>query len=1340
MANPLTEFENDYTNGMTLLDYDTIKQDGIRKRIEGLYAPEIQQLGGDAVKEGSPGGQLAYSQAKTLIDAGEFYNVIDRGYSDNHDRPIIRLRNSEGEDYTDKSYLEGVVTPDDFSDDRARELYDRGQTIRAIARAKGIPEDPNDPWAKARSERINYEKKNTVIKGLVGLPVGKTQAFNEADWASAQNAYGDFNPYSKGNVQFHTPGAKFDNTAISSFGTAWDRGWAGIGEGLDGLMSTYYDMIGDEDGWLYAEEKARANIIENQERLPYFVDRIGNVDSLSSFGSYTAGLFGQSLPYLLTIAGSAAAATLLTPAALGTVGVTTLGSAPMAIIYAGQTYNDMEGDSMDEKNASLALGIGAGMAALDMLGLKGILSGTEVLRDAAKEQIAIAYAKNGVRTIGTPGYPLTLTVPISKAEAKEAVEVAFRKGTKGIVEGAQGLVKFEMTKGMIGKQALSDAAHGFKRESVTELGQETLGYGGSVLGSNKEWDSEEYADLAINSFIGGGIAGAGITPVLSTPGAINDFRRTRRKYELAPDQDITGSGIEAETVLELENEELELEKNRKANKDRPSGEMAEQIKNDDVANEADAHNEFNKLSSKGIVQWIKDIPKNFVSRPMKWYWDSPMHKTLGNSKAGRLAQALIVKLSPTNEDVFAGEAVWNEENRFFGEVDLAVNDLLVVTSEIIGADANSKRGRVKTTAKVLEMMRSKEEGKAITPEMRAIIDTIDNAAALINRQYHQISGKKLKLTGEDLIKNRNPDKTTIRNNIEEVRRLLMEGGDKMTAKEADMIIDDLLNSREGKSVDGSSKRMSIEDVIPSNPHKRFNYNPFNVPGMEKFLSQDIFEDIRDTSREIVHTALVDKYVGVKGSKLKRMIAKIKQGVIDEGGLSAWDPKFAADMISAAEIWMGVYNPIKSDKLRGLQANITFVNLITLLGTGGPAQIPELVSAFMGRISKAQGGIGIIADLRKSAGILHEHYSTSGKQIMDKYWKESGLTPSSMWSANRRRFVKSGYSGVRYGAIGQQGFDAEEINASRLRAAIATSFVTFTGIKPMTDVARIVSEGIGNDAVFHYLDILDTFYVHGKPMTKEVREAHDMLAEVRVPPIKVLSLFKKMKDKATKKFGVDIDWTSDEVQDFVSDHTALAKYLDIARTQWVDNALANPNPGSKARATNDPHLTLLFQFRGFIITFAASVLPRLIKRATSGNPNQDVQALTILAGLVAAGFLGQMLKDEWKTEGRPYWLEDAEYVQRGFQASGLMGPFDFLLDAINPIYGERSLFSTAQGVLGPTWGNIKQVGRVAEHSLSGDWKDAQYDLLKSVPIVGHKNKFRSNPIDTLTEPFRSILGE
>jgi hypothetical protein len=130
----------------------------------------------------------------------------------------------------------------------------------------------------------------------------------------------------------------------------------------------------------------------------------------------------------------------------------------------------------------------------------------------------------------------------------------------------------------------------------------------------------------------------------------------------------------------------------------------------------------------------------------------------------------------------------------------------------------------------------------------------------------------------------------------------------------------------------------------------------------------------------------------------------------------------------------------------------------------------------------------------------------------------------------------------------------------------------------------------------------------------------------------------------------------------------------------------------------------------------------------------------MAGLIAMGFLGQALKDEWKTAGRPHWLDDAEFVQRGVQASGMLGPFDFLLDAVNPIYGQANVWNSMQGLMGPTWGNVKQFQRVGKNTIAGESDEAIEAALKLIPIFGPRQSFRESPIKDTLGLINPILGD
>lgn len=1275
-------------DNILFLDYDTIKSDGKRYRISGLTAPEVQNLTSEGPKVGQPGGKLAASQAAELARLGGFKNINKLGEEDNYGREIITFTNDKGEDWTDMTYLKGVLTPSTFTNDRERKLYRMGQNSRALNEARGVVEDINDPWVKARIERENVAVKNSSL--FTDSNRFKKTALDEAEFAMAQTLVGDFNPYTSSGVRYHTPGARMDNTAFSPTSAGWDQAVLGISSGIDSMRAAYYDLIDDEEG--YRLNTSRAKIVDwNTSQLPTFVNNVGEIKSFTDFGNYTAGLVGSAAPYLLGLMGSTATAALLLG---GGALATAIGALPAALVYAGQTYNDMEG-TMEEKNAGIAFTVGAGMSALDMLGLKGILKPADFLKSNAEEQIAKALMKKYNSQ--------NVSKKMTEERARKIVKKAMVDSTSKLTEGLAGLVNLTLSKKAIAKQMISDIREGGIREGITEVGQETLGYGGAILGSNKEFNSSEFMDMAVNSLIGGTLIGGGISPVLGTGRAVQDFRRTKTDFEISGDQNIELAEQNSESVLN----------NMLANP------VAVKF-SDAVGKEADEHYEANKMSNKGVIQWIKDIPKNFISRPLNWYWKSPMGK-----KTNEYAESLISFFAPTNKDRVSGEAIYEKEVRDFNQASQNIKDVYTRVRTIFDLKDNRK-DRGKATEFVDELFQRRSNEESLSSAERGVLHYIDGIAKSLNSRLEEITGKASNITGEQLFNNGQPSRKKIRENEDAVRKQLLDNG--YTLEEVNEIIDAIENSPEGASLE-DAKQKNLNDVIPRN--LRLQGNPFNEEGMSKFKSDDGIRSMEDTMRSLIHGAYMNKYIGKGGINLKSMIAQAKE----EAGTN-WDPKFASDILSSAEIWLGVYNPIESKRLRALQTNITSFNLVTLLGTGGPAQLPELMSAFLGRISSGEGGRALLEDLRRLAGKIGKHYLQSGGEVMSRYWKGSGLNPSSSWEAGRRRFNSAGFSGVKYGAIGQTGISSDEIKAGRLRQAVANIFITISLIKPATDISRIISDGIANDAVINYLDVLDTFYNQNKPMTRRVKEAYDMLQSTRVPPLRMLDLHKKFKDDVIKKFGnVDLSESDnyDQLSKWMSkNHSEYAMLLDISRKQWVDNSLANPSPGSRSRASQDPHLALLFQFRGYILTFAAAILPRLVKRATSGNPNQDVQAITIMAGMIAMGFLGQVLKDEWKTEGRPYWLDDAEYVQRGFQASGLMGPFDFLLDAINPIYGEASLASAAQGLMGPTWGNIQQGGRVLGAAMSGEGEKSLTAAAKWVPIAGHKKEFQRN--------VGSILGD
>ena len=1327
------------------IDYDTIKQGDTSYRIAGVAAPEVEIWTDEGLKKAQPGGEFAANQAGKLAREGGFTNIVPKKNAfgiiekDTYGRTIASLLNKDGVSWSDKSYLSGTLATDDYTNERGRELSRQGKQMRLANAARGIQENLEDPWVQARLERQGVDKANTNFLLNNGFPLEKMQAIDEAEWKQAQDRHGDFNPYKKGDVQYHTPGASYDNTAYNPMGTAWDASVLSIKEGLSGFLAAHADMTNNAGDWEYNEEQAEFHR-QKQSELPTYINRIGDIDSIEDTGEYLAGLTGMMAPYLFGIATSAAGAALLVPGTIAGSAALAVGASaavsvgPMALTYAGQIYSDMEG-TMDEKSVAAAYSGGIIMATLDRLGLKGLMRASQVFKKDTDRVIANALFDEAVRKGNK-----TVTREQMLKEARSNLVGTSAEMSKAL----RGLVALPVTKKLIAKQLSMDAATGGVREGGTELLQEMTQLGASIGGSKKEFDMDEAKDRAINALAGGTIMGAMVSPPLATPSAIQNRRRAAAMYNISKDQPVTrrwkmkttdGKTIYPDSA-EINGEEW-LGSWYNANRiGLPGAVITErQIAINDK--QMDKYQEENKLKNKGVVQFLKDIGDNFVFRPLENYWKDPMSQTINQP-----IEAAIAFYSPTNKDFVGGGTVWDRENKMLDTGRRKVQDLTSKLRIMFGT-TNSLESRIFLSKELSRIM--KTDNKLLNKNELEIKNDMNEIAAEQVSIANKASGENINkkdYDGQVMFETNRPNKKLLKKDPIGYKKILMEdqkdGSPVFNQKQADEYYDALIAAREGQSIEEAKPVSNINEIKLINFGRFFGNARLDIhrkKGMDKFVDGDRLGTLIDTQREITHNALAHKHIGEGGKVLKTIIA---------GGKNAdpknWNPKIGKDLISAAEIWMGNYNPIKTGWLKRLQANISSFNLVTILGTGGFAQIPELIAAMMGRISKEQGGRALFEDIQLMAKELAKHYKTSNDEIYSRFWKGRGVEMTDSWTPQRQRFTAGGRAGIQYGVLGQQGFQKQDIAASKLRAAIGMTFVTVSGIKVITDMSRIISDFVGGDAIMHYLDVLDTFQEPGMEYTEHTMEAYRLLQETKMPVLRTLQLYKEFKNDVVEMFDKkqlsfsdpDSFKALEALMLSTPKYKTLVTIMDQSRKQWVDNFLANPNPSTKSRPTNDPHYALLFQFRGFILTVFASILPRLIKKVGSGMPNQDVGTIRVIAGLIAMGFLAQALKDEFKTDGRPYWLDDMEYTQRGIQASGLLGPFDFLLDAVNPIYGEANAWNVMEGFMGPTWGSFKKGQRVVGALAEGDLDEAKKNALKFVPIAGHREKFTQG--DYLDMPF------
>jgi len=194
-------------------------------------------------------------------------------------------------------------------------------------------------------------------------------------------------------------------------------------------------------------------------------------------------------------------------------------------------------------------------------------------------------------------------------------------------------------------------------------------------------------------------------------------------------------------------------------------------------------------------------------------------------------------------------------------------------------------------------------------------------------------------------------------------------------------------------------------------------------------------------------------------------------------------------------------------------------------------------------------------------------------------------------------------------------------------------------------------------------------------------------------------------------------TSPDAMQIKNFTTSFSRNLEIARSNYVDAALVNPDPGKRPPMYSDGRTRLLFMFQGYLAQFSSKIArPILQDLAGKGAPQDQMNAAMVMMSAIALGFLGQMFKDEIKYGDKPAWLTDAEYIQRGVMASGLMGQTERLYNLVFPLYKseEDTVADRFWAEIGPLTGTIDSITKGTKWALRGEGEKALNQYLKVLP--------------------------
>ena len=455
----------------TFVDADTlVKPDGTKFRIQGIDAPEVEKFVQGKYREGTAGGEVATETLRKLANDYNFTNVkpvLDENGEpaiDPFGRHIVDLVDDSGQSFKSKILESGILGTTRYTTDIDRVTSELGDLRREQDALRGV--EGNTDWDQARI------KLETAMQAEGFQQYGFRQtALDEVQLATAKS-YGLGHLYASDNVQVRDYGRDFENNSNNPLSDAWDTGLIGVQESMYGIVNllgveTGYDALANigEAG----VERARTRIGDRGQILTDYKDVQGFGDAVE----YLTNNAVLSLPYM----GITAAAAVAGPAFL---------LAPAAV-YAGQTWNEMEGEN---KNAAVAVGAGVVQAAFDRLGIGLIFKGAG---KGPKDMI-----KAGIKKLTDDG--------MTEEAARLTIMNATRAEMASFAGDAAKVAADQLKAKALFKSVASRTLAGTAGEAATETLQETTAYlAAHHTGAGFDWN--DLTERQLQAFIAGGTLG-----------------------------------------------------------------------------------------------------------------------------------------------------------------------------------------------------------------------------------------------------------------------------------------------------------------------------------------------------------------------------------------------------------------------------------------------------------------------------------------------------------------------------------------------------------------------------------------------------------------------------------------------------------------------------------------------------------------------------------------------------------------------------------------------------------------------------------------------------------------
>ena len=1312
-------------DGMFAIDGDTVESPDFDKpiRLSGYDTGETTKWIEGELKLGTAGGETQAEVLARLANEYGFTNI--KLHLDEKGNPIIDntetryigdLLNDDGESWERKLLSKGLVEPTQYTSEENRLLYNLEKNKRERESFQGIYEE--DTWDVAREEILQaLDTEGYRKQGL------KHVAYDEIELKRMQEM-GLGNYFTDAEVSFKNSDRFLNNKAINPMSTTWNRTWVTVKEAGYGAVN----MFGDATG-LETMSKIGKNGVERAHRqLQPYADTIQSYKDVNGFYSgleYFTNMLAMSVPYMGITAGA-----MFTAPATGGASL-----ALPASIYAGQTYNEMDAKN---KNVAVAAISGVAQMALDLLGLKGVMS-TKIASKALFQKAYLELTKRGM----------------SGAEARLAIGSATRRSLASFAGDAASEAGKQLAAKQIFLDLMRRQARGATIESTTEGLQEATAYVAAHhadIGTSA-FDFRELVSRATEGAVAGGMLGAGISSMgtVQNVGGWADV-----KYRLAPasDKNQSAAALMAE-------EEANSKEGMKSNEENAADAASRNSSRSQSRNltragfsklggavsstksklssvaHMDERSESNKkrMKDQGIVETLKEKAMN----PLGLFQGSgPNAINSSQQIRSRALRRLAGIVGGGLQRVYDGENFMTAKQHA-----VAIYKNMIATDiqffKDLGYDKRLSRKAKSEVSKgfIQDIARYRNTFGKFDPKL--VPDSNPRKAALIKhgREIQQLGDKLYqdqKAAGADmgyiedyLFRYKTLNKRSVYKNQGKFQKLLRDEYG-YSAADAKKLTDEIIDNNEAYDITDAEAFSTTKGGIVPNSHKKRSLNMSENNKFDDFMETDIFANISHAAKQSARFVAHRKYMGKDSAVINQLLHEAE---FVDGISKAEVDKVAYNIKNIFDADSGNYMRPQTEmgkKLQRLQKNFLMLSTFASLPMAAISSTVEL-----GLVTKGLTADEIFTTKRNANGD-HVGLRGIGRELGKAMWDGT----KEVTDLATQRTSKDTYSpgqqinkllGLYEWSVGAaQVTGVSETNAAQ--QFFFEAFFKWNGLTGITNLTRAMRASMFGDFLYNRATEIRENRMSGEPKTRSVQEAEAQLRDLGLRVDGVDNIIDLMFDEMLITAGVNFigpSQVSTGPGNVEAKQEIMAKQVREATYNFIREAAALPDAANRPLIYQDPRFALFFQFQGFIATFTANHIPKLwgeyVKR---GTPALKYNAFATMATMIMLSFASQYIKDILKYGDKSPYLDDSEYIERGIRSSGLLGTTERILDQFMPLYEQRSdgaaswVFNSAASEA-PAIGYGKRVARAAGKFVRGDVGEGVRLGMKVTPILGPFNQ-------------------